>query len=180
VQSFTPDSAQNDSQNRSSPHQSSQPPSSSGTATNNKPPAVIVATLEHRRFAEFCDACRRYGYIGLCYGASGVGKTLSATSYSQCEKLKETDRWSSVPVEGPIPDTVMYTPSVMNTPRGINTDITLSRATLRNLATRPQRRKTEQKLEALHQRDKEHLSEHDWSSGPLPELSPTYEPKNGS
>ena len=69
----------------------------------------------------------------------------------------------------------MYTPAVVNTPRGINTDITLSRATLRNLATRPQRRKTEQKLEALHQRDKEHRSEHDWSSGPLPELYPTYE-----
>ena len=161
--------------NRSRPHQSNQPPSSSGTATNSKFPAVIVATLEHRRFAEFCDACRRYGYIGLCYGSSGVGKTLSASSYSRWENVQETDRWSSIPLEGPIPDTILYTPSVVNTPRGINADITRSRATLRDLARRAQRRKTEQKLEALHQRDKEHLSEHDWSSGPLPELYPTYE-----
>jgi len=134
-----------------------------------------VATLEHRRFAEFCDACRRYGYIGLCFGSSGVGKTLSASSYSGWENVREIDRWSSVPLKGPIPDTILYTPSVVNTPRGIDADITRSRATLRDLATRPERQNTQEKLDDLHQRDKEHLWEHEWSSGPLPELYPTYE-----
>ena len=134
--------------------------------------------MEHRRFTEFCDACRRYRYIGLCYGPPGVGKTISARTYSRWDKVKQSDRWHSGPTENPLLDTVFYTPGVVNAPGNIASEIRHARDTLKDLARRPLRFEKEQRLESIRQRDEEHqerlLYKHDWLTEPFPELRPTY------
>jgi DNA transposition AAA+ family ATPase len=101
------------------------------------PPEFIV-THEHRRFAEFCDACRRYRYIGLCYGAAGVGKTLSAQHYAHWGPLQAYFR-SPLPSEADFAavagsTTVFYTPAVVKAPGRIAQDIQGKRQQLRAFA----------------------------------------------
>ena len=138
----------------------------------------IVDTLEHRRFTEFCDACRTYQYIGLCYGTPGVGKTLSARTYSQWDVAQATMPWSGEPREGPTLATVFYTPSVVNSPGRISSDIRRARHTLTLLARRPVQLEKEARLESIRQRDQAHqetvMDQHDWLREPIPELAPTY------
>jgi len=93
----------------------------------NNAPSDFVMTNEYQRFAEFCDACRRYGYIGLCYGSPGVGKTLSARYYANWDKVgayvanPHTSKTDIAQVAGS--QTVFYTPEVVNSPRRIDEDI---------------------------------------------------------
>ena len=65
---------------------------SKDTATSSR---AFVETIEHSRFVEFCDACRHFRYIGLCYGPPGIGKTLSAVRYSRADQIVPRDRWTS-------------------------------------------------------------------------------------
>jgi DNA transposition AAA+ family ATPase len=90
--------------------------------TNSGTGTRFIETKEYHRFKEFCDACRKYQYIGVCYGVPGVGKTLSARHYAnwdtvsryrqpqpRCGGTLEEVRGSTV---------VFYTPPVVVTSPG--------------------------------------------------------------
>lgn len=98
----------------------------------------FIVTKEHRRFVEFCDACRRYRYIGLCYGSPGVGKTLSARTYAHqdlVEHLLANHRLLELPAtpEALQSTTLFYTPSVVNSPGRLEKDIKEARKQLNDL-----------------------------------------------
>jgi DNA transposition AAA+ family ATPase len=89
-----------------------------------RPPGLtpFLVTKEYRRFAEFCDACRRHRYIGLCYGVPGVGKTLSAHYYAQWDVVLAERRriFDDPPAPEPFERrTVVYTAPVVGTPQAI-------------------------------------------------------------
>jgi DNA transposition AAA+ family ATPase len=105
---------------------------------NNGSDVLFIETKEYRRFAEFCDACRRYRYIGLCYGPPGVGKTLSARHYANWDKV-ETYGYEKRADNGAYLDevlgshVVLYTPAVVNSPRQLEGDIGRLRQNLRSI-----------------------------------------------
>src|SRR5690242_5419093 len=97
----------------------------------------FVETKEYRRFAEFCDACTWYRYIGLCYGPPGVGKTLSARHYANWDKVCSYVPWKETGeacLEDVVGSTrVLYTPQVVNSAGQVETCIASFRHKLKGL-----------------------------------------------
>jgi DNA transposition AAA+ family ATPase len=104
----------------------------------------FLITSEYRRFAEFCDACRHYRYIGLCYGPPGVGKTLSARHYAAWDDFEALPSvWQAsdealAAFDGA--DTVLYTPEIVNSPRVVSENVTQLCSSLRRIREEPRRR----------------------------------------
>ena len=94
----------------------------------------FILTKEYRRFAEFCDACRREKYIGLCYGAPGVGKTLSARYYAKWffleNRLPTHLPYLPLPLEIKECHTLLFTAEMSNPARAIKQKISQMRTQL--------------------------------------------------
>ncbi|MEV4891740.1 AAA family ATPase [Nonomuraea sp. NPDC055795] len=98
---------------------------------DGKPPAPIVITKEHKLFVEFADAVRAERYVGLCFGAPGVGKTQSARDYSNWGHLSgHLDGSRPAGANGDVPAgqllaarSIMYTAKVHNTPQHLDKEI---------------------------------------------------------
>jgi DNA transposition AAA+ family ATPase len=135
--------------------------------------AAFVETKEYRRFREFCDACRRYRYIGLCYGPPGVGKTLSARHYADWDRVAfanpYADRGGFRTDEVPGKGCIFYTVTVVNSPRQIEDDIAWVRRKIRSLVLQAIRTETEPVItEARRKLDEERdefFVKHDWLAG---------------
>jgi Cdc6-like AAA superfamily ATPase len=117
----------------------------------------FVITKEHQRFAEFCEACRRFSYIGVCYGPPGVGKTLSARHYANWELIEACSSYSFASDTELAAfvgsQTIFYTPKVVNSPRQIEQAIQLWRNRLRAIPLEVIRREKEAALEVARQQD---------------------------
>lgn len=91
----------------------------------------FIVTKEHRRFTEFADAVRKQRTIGLCFGADGVGKTVSARRYAHWDTAQDLLTSWGPRTEGDPKiyaalarrRTVFYTPGVLTTPRGLKEEL---------------------------------------------------------
>ncbi len=115
----------------------------------------FVVTKEYRRFTEFCDACRRSRYIGLCYGPPGVGKTLSARHYANWDKVERCYPFAfdaALAQSVPLPEVtgshaVFYTSPVVSTPGQVERAVRELRLHLTEIASAQRCRLREEKQE---------------------------------
>jgi hypothetical protein len=133
------------------------PPCASSDIATSDP--AFVETVEYRCFVEFCDACREFRYIGLCYGAPGIGKTLSAVRYSRTEMIVQHHRQSAESRDQLAIDTVLYTTEVVNTSARVQFEIRATRERLKEVALRPIRLEASDTLAAIRLRDEARRAE---------------------
>lgn len=101
--------------------------------TDSAATAAFIPTKAHARFVEFAQACADSGYIGVCHGRPGVGKTFSARQFSGWEAVQDYTLRQKVTAEIAAADrprlaacqAVFYTATVANTPKTVHQGLAL-------------------------------------------------------
>lgn len=129
--------------------------------TTNALEPVFIETKQYQRFKEFCDACRQYKYIGLCYGVPGVGKTLSARRYANWHAVSRYTRHAPdcgvTTQQGRGSSVVLYTVPVIANAVTVRNDIRELRSKLRDFLLdeirdeeAPHLQAAQRQIDALH------------------------------
>ena len=92
----------------------------------------FITTKQYKQFTEFCKACNRDKYIGLCYGPAGAGKTESAKHYTKSDQVTKYleqmyYRAESIPPKFAFVqlNSVLYTPSSLSLGKNVISDINI-------------------------------------------------------
>jgi len=134
---------------------------------SSSPDTRFIETKQYQRFKEFCDACRTYQYIGLCYGVPGVGKTVSARYYTNPKKVTSSklQPFSEGSLErGRENKVILYTPSVVNSPRQISREMGTCRNNFTTVLLNHLKNEELPKLEAM-ERWMDQLLAASWQDG---------------
>ncbi len=103
----------------------------------DKATSDFLVTNHYKRFEEFCEYCRDNGYIGLCYGKPGVGKTESARQIANWDVIEpllgKSPRMRQVPESVTNSVTAFLTPGVTATPKKLEANLNLLRNRLDEL-----------------------------------------------
>ena len=100
--------------------------------TSNISKPAFINTRQHERFVDFCDACRRNQYVGVCTGRSGVGKTRSSQAYSNWNVIEPLLTVAPIRYPSPPPKldgcfTAIYTPDISCTVKRVESGLALLR-----------------------------------------------------
>ena len=93
------------------------------------PQSKFIQTKEHLRFEEFAQACKKYRYIGLCYGKPGIGKSFSANHYARWDTFRNyklIDELDAEMIQNIRQcNAILYTAPITNTPKRIEEKLSL-------------------------------------------------------